>query len=93
MSHFDWCDDEDIAIQPQPAIAVYLNRAGSIVIRQEGPVHEDHLKAAGVGPAQRLALPAPEAPRNGSMPGASRTIARSDAGTVSASTLDLRGKS
>jgi hypothetical protein len=80
MSHFDWCDDEDIAIQPQPAIAVYLNRAGSIVIRQEGPVHEDHLKAAGVGPAQRLALPALEAPRN-------------DAGTVSASTLDLRGKS
>lgn len=32
---FDWTSDDSIVCQEQPATAVYRNRAGSIVIRQE----------------------------------------------------------
>ena len=32
---FDWATDNSVVCQEQPATAVYRNRAGSIIIRQE----------------------------------------------------------
>ena len=38
---FDWLDEECIVIRQQRAIAVYRNRFGSIVIREEGEEASD----------------------------------------------------
>jgi hypothetical protein len=32
---FDWANDEDIVLREQQSIALYRNREGSLVIRQE----------------------------------------------------------
>ena len=37
---FDWCDD-DVVVPQQPAIAIYLNPAGDVVLRQRGDVYDD----------------------------------------------------
>jgi hypothetical protein len=40
---FDWYgDSESVVVRHQPAIAVYLNPHGEVVIRQEGQYDEDH---------------------------------------------------
>lgn len=41
---FDWTDDEVVVVPDQPAVAVYTNPSGAVVIRQEGRygVEEDH---------------------------------------------------
>lgn len=43
--HFDWCDatDDDIVVTHQPAIAIYTNAAGHIVIRQRDDSDEDRV--------------------------------------------------
>jgi len=33
---FDWANDPSIVLKAQPAIAVYVNRRGDVVVRQEG---------------------------------------------------------
>lgn len=39
---FDWTDaNEDIAVEWQGAIAVYQNKSGALVIRQEGHVSDE----------------------------------------------------
>lgn len=38
---FDWAADPDIVVRPQPAIAIYENGAGAVVIRQEAAWDED----------------------------------------------------
>jgi hypothetical protein len=38
---FDWCDDDAVAVREQRAIAIYLNPAGDIVIRQQTWRDED----------------------------------------------------
>ena len=35
VNNFDWCEDDSVIMQEQLAVAVYRNRAGGIVIRQE----------------------------------------------------------
>lgn len=70
----DWTAD-DVVIQPQPAIAVYLNPAGAVVIRADGgcgddpfitirPEHAPALceaisRGAAVSQTERLAPPPP----------------------------------
>ena len=40
---FDWCrDSESVVVRHQPAIAVYINPHGEVVIRQEGQYDDDH---------------------------------------------------
>ncbi len=38
---FDWTDDESIVLRDQPAIAVYVNPHGALVIRQERSWNEE----------------------------------------------------
>jgi hypothetical protein len=40
-SDFDWHDDSAVVLREQPATAIYPNRNGAIVIRQEHPWDED----------------------------------------------------
>jgi hypothetical protein len=41
-SRFDWGpDNDDLLVPSQPALAVYVNPWGQIVIRQEGEIFED----------------------------------------------------
>jgi hypothetical protein len=46
---FDWADPESIIIPSQPAVAVYFNPRGEVVIRQESQYHpdEDHFVYVG----------------------------------------------
>jgi len=46
---FDWSDAEAVVVPAQPAIAVYFNPRGEIVIRQEAQFHpdEDHFVYVG----------------------------------------------
>lgn len=46
---FDWSDGEAVVVPAQPAIAVYFNPRGEIVIRQESQYHpdEDHFVYVG----------------------------------------------
>ena len=38
---FDWCHDCEVLIETQPATAIYVNRGGHVVIRQQDPAFED----------------------------------------------------
>lgn len=38
---FQWHDDDAVIVRSQPAIAVYSNRAGAIVVRQEAAWDDD----------------------------------------------------
>jgi hypothetical protein len=38
---FDWADDKDIIVRAQPALAIYENPNGHVVIRQEAREYED----------------------------------------------------
>ena len=38
---FDWHDTDEVIVREQPAVAVYLNLAGDIVLRQQGDVFDD----------------------------------------------------
>jgi hypothetical protein len=44
IEDFDWSDKESVLFPTQPAVAVYFNPRGEIVIRQESQYHpdEDH---------------------------------------------------
>lgn len=53
---FDWINDPDIIVREQPAIAVFRNGAGAVVIRQERTWDDDEDVYIVVWPehAQRL---------------------------------------
>ncbi len=53
---FDWLDDDSIAVREQSAIAVYQNRWGHLVIRQEADPYEAEDAIINVAPQNVAAL-------------------------------------
>ena len=71
MTHgteFDWHDANEVIVREQPAIAVYINPAGDIVLRQRGDCfdddawiwfHPEHAAAVAAAILEAAALDAP----------------------------------
>jgi len=53
---FHWTDDESIVLREQPATAIYINRDGSIAIRQERMWNEDEDSFVFVRPQNAIAF-------------------------------------
>jgi hypothetical protein len=47
---FDWVSDDSIVLHHQPAVAVYINSAGGLTIRQERAWNEDEDTIIAIAP-------------------------------------------
>lgn len=54
--HFDWIKDPSVAVQNQPALAIYQNPYGHVVIRREADWHEDEDAFVTVAPENLVAV-------------------------------------